>query len=697
MKRALLAGPAVALLLTAVNASASSSVLPASERQTVQPQGVILLAQADPDAEQLLPRKKKRAQQKGAAKQNQAAPARKPQAEAAQPRVQKQRKAVAQQEPASKPRAKAPKPESQAAELPRKKQKKAVAQQKPAPKPRIKAPKPEPKAAELPRKKQKKAVAQQEQAPKPRIKAPKPEPRAAELPRKKQKAVAQQKPSPKAGTKAPKPEPRAAELPRKKEKKAVAQQEPAAKPRIEKTPQSPLQAEELQPRGKKKKAVAQQKPAPRPGREAPTSTARQQVAPEVASPGQQAEEAPGMAPAARGAKDRRKLRSGTVAAAPAEELVPRDPKAARERPEKAAPVFDSAKEEPAAPGDKTASIKRVKRVRPAAPPPVDDRAAQQAAPLVEIQAVTAEQGERIAEPPPPIVQRRPRGVDVVREIGDRVVVGIGNTIIVESSDRPRITRDAREVYYEELPRNRTREVVVREDGTQVITVRNRYGDIVRRSRIVPGGREYVLVYVDDRDYERLDDWRDPGLDLPPLVLTVPMSEYVLDADDVEDPDVYYEFLERPPVEPVERLYSVDEVKRSARIRDKVPRIELDTITFDFGSTAIGEDQVPKLEGVAQAMERLLQKNPGESFLIEGHTDLVGSDVANLALSDRRAESVAAALANVFAIPPENLATQGYGERYPKVNIEEQEPLNRRVVIRRITPLVAPAAPVASAN
>src|SRR5262249_22117506 len=152
------------------------------------------------------------------------------------------------------------------------------------------------------------------------------------------------------------------------------------------------------------------------------------------------------------------------------------------------------------------------------------------------------------------------------------------------------------------------------------------------------GREYVLAYVDDRDYRRLDDWRDPGEDLPPLQLDVPVDQYVLDADNVDDPDTYYQFLERPPVERVERLYSVDEVKRSARIRDKLPRIELDTVTFDFGATDIAEDQIPKLQAVAQAMERMLKQNPAESFLIEGHTDAVGSPEANLARSDRRADA-----------------------------------------------------------
>ena len=142
---------------------------------------------------------------------------------------------------------------------------------------------------------------------------------------------------------------------------------------------------------------------------------------------------------------------------------------------------------------------------------------------------------------------------------------------------------------------------------------------------------------------------------------------------------------------MERLYSVDEVRRSARIRDKVRRIDLDTINFAFGSSEIDEGEIGKLEGLAQAMERLLKENPAESFLIEGHTDAVGSDVANLALSDRRAGAVAEALTNVFAIPPENLVPQGYGEQYLKVNTEKRERENRRVAIRRITPLVAPVA------
>ena len=73
--------------------------------------------------------------------------------------------------------------------------------------------------------------------------------------------------------------------------------------------------------------------------------------------------------------------------------------------------------------------------------------------------------------------------------------------------------------------------------------------------------------------------------------------------------------------------------------------------------------------------------------MEGHTDAVGSDEDNLTLSDRRAETVATILTQQFQIPAENLTTQGYGEQYLKVNTQGPEQENRRVTLRRITPLL----------
>ncbi|MEI5677806.1 MULTISPECIES: OmpA family protein [unclassified Mesorhizobium] len=331
----------------------------------------------------------------------------------------------------------------------------------------------------------------------------------------------------------------------------------------------------------------------------------------------------------------------------------------------------------------------------AGPPPADDKAAQEDFQREDIQPVREEKGVRVKERKFDIAKReRPEGSQIVKQFGDRIILQFNNQTMVESNERPRMRHGARDVYYEDLPRGRTRETIERDDGTQVVTIRNSYGDVIRRSRVMPDGQEYVLTYVDEQNYDRVRDWRDPGDDLPPMQLDIPEDEYIMTSDQVEDPDSYYTFLDQPPVERVERLYSIDEVKRSARIRDKTRRIDLDTITFEFGADSIAESEVPRLDGVAKAMERILKDNPAETFLIEGHTDAVGSDLANLALSDKRAEAVAEALTNVFGIPPENLTTQGYGEQYLKVNTEAPERQNRRVAIRRITPLVAP---VASAN
>jgi outer membrane protein OmpA-like peptidoglycan-associated protein len=73
--------------------------------------------------------------------------------------------------------------------------------------------------------------------------------------------------------------------------------------------------------------------------------------------------------------------------------------------------------------------------------------------------------------------------------------------------------------------------------------------------------------------------------------------------------------------------------------------------------------------------------------VEGHTDAVGPDEDNLTLSDRRAETIATILSERYQIPAENLTTQGYGEQYLKVATEAPERENRRVTLRRITPLL----------
>ncbi|WP_157291706.1 OmpA family protein [Devosia marina] len=413
-----------------------------------------------------------------------------------------------------------------------------------------------------------------------------------------------------------------------------------------------------------------------------------------------------------------------------------------------APVLDSAKDEQAAPSERAKPVEGEAAVQaganaeaqaqpkpaaeqPAAPPPASDEEAQSEAMRTfaakPIAAVTADEGEAVtaqenatvnqtvinnyvtnittnvtgdnntvttgSQQTPVTVVESPQVQTGGGDAFAQLILQVGTQLIVNSvgldTDRFYDPQED-EIYYERLSNNRVREVITRPDGTQIITVRNRNGDILRRSRITPDGREYVLAYFDDSYYDDLERWRDPAENLPPLRLNIPVREYVLDSRYADEEELEV-FFSQPPVEQVARLYSIDEVKRSARLRDSVRRLEVGNLTFDTGAATIERSQVQALSGVANAMLSLLERNPNETFLIEGHTDAIGSDIANLRLSDLRAATVARVLTDFYGVPPENLATQGYGERYLKIRTEAAERENRRVTIRRITPLITVAA------
>ncbi len=239
----------------------------------------------------------------------------------------------------------------------------------------------------------------------------------------------------------------------------------------------------------------------------------------------------------------------------------------------------------------------------------------------------------------------------------------------------------------------TRTIVVRPDGSQIITVSDRDGRLIRRVRRDDRGREIIIIDNSFRPRPR------PGVaigvgagiggffvDLAPPVVRIPRERYIVEAEDAE-PQLIYDTLVAPPVERIDRRYTLDEIRYSPSVRDRMPRIDLDSITFETGSWEITPDQAQKLAGIAQGLNQAIQRNPREVFLIEGHTDAVGADVDNLSLSDRRAEAVAQILTEQFQVPPENLTSQGYGEQYLKVQTDGPERVNRRSTVRRITPLL----------
>ncbi|MGV8840439.1 MAG: OmpA family protein [Bauldia sp.] len=279
---------------------------------------------------------------------------------------------------------------------------------------------------------------------------------------------------------------------------------------------------------------------------------------------------------------------------------------------------------------------------------------------------------------------------VVGQQGDRVVYLQGDQYIVRGTGTEELDRllvDANNVAVADLGNGLTETTIYRNDGSLVITVTDQYGQIVQRRRIDAGGFETILI---DNTEAMLGVPPAPPVQfedtLPPLQLNIPITDYIVDATLVTEAQLVAA-LSAPPVEIVERAYTLDEILYSSRLRNKVRRIDLTTITFDTGSAAIAPSQFDELITIGRALETILAVAPNSVFLIEGHADAVGSDYSNLLLSDRRADTIAIALSQNFNIPPENLVTQGYGEQFLKIPTLGPERQNRRGVIRNITPLL----------
>jgi len=274
------------------------------------------------------------------------------------------------------------------------------------------------------------------------------------------------------------------------------------------------------------------------------------------------------------------------------------------------------------------------------------------------------------------------GRKVFTEPGRVIVVDPGGQSFIRHNEEDRFRYGARDIRTEQFG-NETRTVVIRPDGSEIITVIGRDGQMLRRIRRDREGRELIII---DNSY------RDPRygvgfyVDLPPPLIRIPYNRYIVEADEAP-PDLIYETMEAPPVDRIERRYSLDEIRYSPSVRQLMPSIDLNTITFETGSWEIPPDQAARLQVIADGLNRAIARNPREVFLIEGHTDAVGNPVDNLSLSDRRAESAATLLTQQFQVPAENLTSQGYGSQYLKEQTDGPSRINRRVTVRRITPLL----------
>jgi len=276
------------------------------------------------------------------------------------------------------------------------------------------------------------------------------------------------------------------------------------------------------------------------------------------------------------------------------------------------------------------------------------------------------------------------GRRVEAQTGDRVVLLDDDGVYTVLKDDDALLRTpGSEVRTERFADGSTRTVLIREDGTTIITVRDVNGRALRRVRVEPDGREYLLI----------DDTRTfaPVIlrDLPPPIRTATDFRPGTDYQPGTDREALRLALLAADRRDLGRSFSLQQVREIVEVRELAPEINLGGITFETNSAAIRPEQAERLREMGLLMREFIRDNPSELFLVEGHTDAIGDAGYNLLLSDRRAESVALAFSEYFGVGPENIIVQGYGERFLKIPTRSAERLNRRVAVRRITALVRP--------
>ncbi|SDF89253.1 OmpA family protein [Sulfitobacter delicatus] len=269
------------------------------------------------------------------------------------------------------------------------------------------------------------------------------------------------------------------------------------------------------------------------------------------------------------------------------------------------------------------------------------------------------------------------GEKIVSRSGDRVVVqDPDGELRVLKDDNALIRRPGDQVQTQTFDDGSTRTIVTKNDGTRIETIRSRDGSVLRRTHFDAQGREYVLV--DD-----LVEEREVVVSELPQVQETPEPRRA----SAQDEEALRRALQAELRNDQGRSFSLRQVREIREVRSLAPELELDAVRFPTGSAAIQPEQARALANIGTTLRDLIQKDPRTVILVEGHTDAVGDASYNLALSDRRAETVALALTEYFNVPPENLITQGYGESQLRVPTNSAEPANRRAVVRNITGLL----------
>ena len=121
-------------------------------------------------------------------------------------------------------------------------------------------------------------------------------------------------------------------------------------------------------------------------------------------------------------------------------------------------------------------------------------------------------------------------------------------------------------------------------------------------------------------------------------------------------------------------------ERQAEKPAELPSINM-AINFEFASAKLTPDARIALDNLGQALGDPVLRD--SKFRIAGHTDAVGGDAANLALSRQRAQSVAEYLVRQHNVAQGRLAIQGRGRSQLLDANNPTSAINRRVQIENL--------------
>ena len=104
--------------------------------------------------------------------------------------------------------------------------------------------------------------------------------------------------------------------------------------------------------------------------------------------------------------------------------------------------------------------------------------------------------------------------------------------------------------------------------------------------------------------------------------------------------------------------------------------------FDFNAYRLRPDAVEAVSKAAADLAEIMVADPALRLVVEGHCDERGSAEFNLALGDRRAESVRELLTHL-GVPAARIDTLSYGEAKPQCTDASEDcwQKNRRAHIR----------------